>query len=295
MTKSKFIEDNIKKYGLNGTNFIHNPIEHTYDFSYKNQIWTRDNYLKWGYNGECYNLRKSSTCVFWVDYGKIEAEVENNWYEETTKAVSEIYDKFGKFAIQTLNKSSQYIISAADNLGIPYEKVKAVDNKDLMQNFADTVKCKSPKIILSMTAELLTDLPIIYSSQSNLLLNQNYCEVKSKGVGPVNWNLVDNEKYFSINRWLMKTNRPGIPNFWKWSPELVLSDIWVSEYDIISSFFDRNRKHMPHSYDKFFLKTNIAKDLNLNYSKCEEEFSQPFNGIYRGFCCDNSKEYGEVF
>ena len=245
MSQDSFIKEHLAQYGLNGFNTNHNrprigfpeyPCANTLQFSHRN-------HFLFGYNGLTFNWRKSSSCIYWTDYGRPE-RAPMAFFAEAVRSFQLIYERHGKFSLAYMGDlNSQFMLEAAARSGCPHEVVvmqipgyleiplpKSAARSCVVEisriekfifDFAEEVRCDSPLVGLRAFFALLSDLPTVFHAKFDTLVNCGFDRQAQKMAGPTQWALVDNERATAIERWLIRHDRPGVGSFFKFSPELM--------------------------------------------------------------------------
>lgn len=207
-------------YGLDGINTQTNPSRNFPNYSWQNELFTRDNWHQFGYNGIPWSWRDSSTCAFYTNYANSIFK-HRSLEEEIDNALREISARFGEVAVHQGNDPGDHLLlDGLKRTGIPHQIISWNGqgwDPEWIREFGDAVRCNDPMQAVRAAVGLKTDLPVIYSGGGIRLTN---VDQYVKDAQPY-WSLEDQEQDYAIHRWLIATGRPGVPNFWKWSPELM--------------------------------------------------------------------------
>lgn len=228
-----FIAQNIGQFGLNGTNTIHNP-----DREYVDPEWptsrnprspmSRDNHLVFGYDGKPFNDRRSSTSVFWVGYGKMfrnSAYIGWNLRDFANQAIDEIREAYGEFRCLVAPPHRiphpQYhdVVKLMISRNIPMTEIGNRHIEDsVTRQFRSQVRTNSMTNCEKIVFAQHSDLPVVDLTTFPVL------NFRSRA-------LEDREEDFAFGRWLLQNDHPGVPSFWRWSPDLFGSILLLASLD----------------------------------------------------------------
>ncbi len=248
MLADKFIKLHLEQYGLNGTNTQKNPpaqfpvFTAPLDFKIKN-----NEHVNFGYNGQVFNWRESSTCMFWVDYGKFENRAGNFVSEmdrslkiiaknSKTFSVPFFGSNFSQILCLLLAKTSQNykicvpactdfdalnfveeFLALYNKSSTSYQKIEKIEFRKqefetFLSDMTKQVRCADPIAAFSTFIGTRSAHPHIYQSPWPHIRDENFDTISGHAVGPSNWSVVDNESNFAVTRYLMKNRLDGIPN-----------------------------------------------------------------------------------
>jgi hypothetical protein len=249
VSPAAFISERIKQFGVLGSN-NRLPDEDrgpkplpapTFEF-------TKGNHFRFGFDGAEFNRRLHGSSTYWVDYGKASRAPEG-FHLELRRAITEIFQKHGKMTITNSgNHTSRAVIFEAKRLGVPFEqitvqiegygvpyhdktvphrvvKVSWNDFAEFSRTFSKTAGCSDPWLALEAYHGHVSELPHIYCNTKITFVHMNYDHVRDEVVGPPVWCVADHEQSTGINRWLLATNKVGIPQIMFWSPELLVAQV----------------------------------------------------------------------
>jgi len=242
-----FIAANLQTFGLLGDNNLLAP-DRRDEASGIAREFTLGNHFKFGFDGIAFNDRRLAASRYWVEYGAPSREHEG-FQREFRRAIAQIHANYGTFSV-TSTKS--YIASTVAReardmeldfklIAIDIEGFNPVRIEDAARterhsvswerfcefalNFSRAGGCSDPWIALEAFHGELSQVPHIYDGAELRLINNNFDTATKVAVGPLDWALVDNEKFTAINRYLLAENKPGIPQILRWSPELIAAQL----------------------------------------------------------------------
>jgi hypothetical protein len=135
---------------------------------------------------------------------------------------------------------------------------------------ANLSKCVSPQLLSQQWLMSKVDgLPILgsgecYTARSDIASQKN-TESNERKYDNVNWVLVEREKIASWYRYLISKNRPGIPGFFQYTPELMLSFL---EDSICKELHQNNMKgKLSNSSSKFNICFKYWPELKKRFKK----------------------------
>lgn len=306
-----FIKENIEKYGFLGSNFTSNPDRGFFQAPNKNLEFTLDSHLKFGYNGRTNNYRKSSSDIFWADFGNVSRPI-SSLEEEIKNSIKIIYDKYGKVAFTKNINQSTWLIELAKECKIDFDEIEVdirIDGfTEFMEKFCETSRCVHAQTIQQAFALELTNLPIIFDDNLILLGNMSFNKTLERNAAPYYWVMMINERNFSINRYLNSINRISFPNISFYTPESILSyflDNRVIDLFKIGNFYNdlknndlvnKNIKNAKNSLKDIEYENSldeISEILKPKYDKCEEIHCIPINRILKKYDIKYSFNYGK--
>jgi len=255
-----FIEANHEAFGLNGSNVVHNPQLYSEIEGDNIRIYSKDNHFKWGYNGEFFNTRHSSSSMYFTDYGKLP-------YTGTTLPVDlmlvHIIEELKKYyfsdeKISVINRGryEDYAFVHAcqearvdfNEISIEYEDDENASGNITLDEETNTLKITRESLLLTAamingwsrikSLKVIQDILIYRKAGGNLVfpsrlhfVNHNY-DI-DRACGPRYWSLADAEQDTTLMRyhWLNgETNlsadrKLALTNLGIWSPELIHSQL----------------------------------------------------------------------
>lgn len=308
---NNFLKNNISKYGFLGSNFIPNPNRGFFQAPNNNLEFTLENHLKFGYNSEINNYRRSSSDIFWADFGNISRPIFS-FEEEIKNSIKIIYEKYGKLVFTSNINQSTWLINLAKEVGIDFDIVNLNinDNKfySFMEKFCEISRCCHAQTVQQAFALELTDLPIIFDDDLILIANMSLNKELKRNTAPYYWGMMLNERNFSINRYLNAINRISFPNISFYTPETIMSyflDNRIIDLLKMSNFYNdlKNNelvnKNIKDSIDSIKdleyenSLESISEILKKKYDKCEEIHFIPLNRLLKKFNIKFSFNYGK--
>ena len=243
-----FIKENRNRYGLTGTNIAHNPYKGYPGYQYQGQLFSRDNHFLYGYNGMPLNWRRSSSCMYYTTYGPMPRKAIYPG-DAIGDALKEVYETFGSFllvndgsteahaiaeaAIKTGTPIEQLVISMGEHgVVYPYDgrittHVYTLHNdmfRNYMEEFCAELRVKSSKVILDMMiAVCCPKVPLLVFPGQVKTIDHNATGL-AQPCGPQYAAIEDYEEDTALHRFAIKRERRNIlPDFCRWSPELIRS------------------------------------------------------------------------
>ena len=271
-------------YGLDGINTQTNPSRGFPKYSWQNELFTRNNWMQFGYNGHPWTWRDSSTCAFYTNYANSIFK-HRSLEEEIDNALREISARFDEVAVHQSNDPGEHLLmEGLKRTGIPHQIVSwngSGWDPEWIREFGGAVRCNDPMQAVRAAVGLQTDLPVIYSGGGIRLTNIDQYVKDAKPY----WSLEDQEQDYAIHRWLIATGRTGVPNFWKWSPELMGA--------VIDEFFNENPEQFLPVRPRDYPMVEITK-----HDKCNERWYTPMHRLQSILKTDRVFErpanYGDV-
>ena len=243
-----FIAENIERYGLTGTNVTPNPPKYPELKGSGILFFTDRNHFTWGYNGNTYNFRRSSSDIYFTDYFYDVKDKILPFDEALVNAAGEMHDHFGGFAVVNSGNVQSYAFADACRRArvgfvqlvvtydgvLPYPvdgRVQTVTmniTERLMRDVADEVvpwlRTRNIGVIQDIAiARAFTD-HVVFPGSLHLV---NHNSVNGERVGPPNWALQDSEEDSALMRWDYFQDGPTkvMPDISRWSPELMASQL----------------------------------------------------------------------
>ena len=266
---------------------------------------TYKNHCKFGYNGEYFNFRKTPEDQFHVTYGKCERE-PYNFKKECIETAKLIYQKTDLpiYVLFSGGIDSEIVVNVFMEAGIPFTPVTVVfddyinehdakyafsfcekhnlNHKILnlnilsfweneMMYYADMTKANSPQINVMMWAmDMLNGYTVFCDGTSNYIKD----------------NFINREINFCWNRFMMLTKKEGVPTFFTYTPELMLSFLNdIEEKTLNTPYYNFSKDGSSHcSYHK------IRNEVYKLYWNWEER------KIYNGFekIMNTDEKYREI-
>jgi hypothetical protein len=213
--------------------------------------WTKDSHFVFGYNGIPFSSRKQSTDRLFVKYGSAHRS-PSNFGEESVLAAQQIQTNFNSPIYLCLSGGidSEFLVRTFIESKVPFEVLIMRLNDDLnLHDIGWALRlCQSHKLkfrFLDLHVQkffsspeydfLLEESKTVYpmlTTQMKLIehvcLDLNGIPVLGSGeclVQKINdrWYQVDSEPILSLYQFMRSRNYRGVPAFFQWSPELVLS------------------------------------------------------------------------
>ncbi|MDX9732066.1 MAG: hypothetical protein RBT63_09875 [Bdellovibrionales bacterium] len=252
----RFIADQIAQYGLNGTNVAHNPPAGfpIVEGPAVNKLSVGQSFL-FGYNGESFGFRTSSTCMFWTEHAKPRRSLEDI-REEFACAAREVLQEFGPLKVlYTGRLTNRLVLEAFSRVTLEANRVEVVvpliaENKtgenelerlkELYPQFryrvlpftlsqlerdAFEISAKyrgvNARQLLGLLCQREIEGTYLLDSDMPRLVDQNYDQVKAKQVGPRNICLEERESDFEAGRASRVLGTAVLPSFFVATPELL--------------------------------------------------------------------------
>ena len=264
-SRNDFVAAHIGKYGLTGSNTIHNDPKYP-KLERNNRLnFSRQNHFVWGYNGEQYTNRRSSTCMGDTDYRRlrntgsvlpldaclidIAEQVCRKNRNEGVVIVNR--GRFEDYAfVDAFRQATPHVYQIIlDEGGTPlYEHdpyVPAIPfelESDYMRNVIASVvpwlRTKSRDVILdvAMTRNRYLGDTLVFPSRMKFV-NHNFDG--DQACGPAYWALCDSEEDTALMRYsCFEPDTQYIhANMGLWSPDLIASQL---THDALKDCFARN-------------------------------------------------------
>lgn len=251
---NKFIKKHIAEYGLDGSNVTHNDLKYPELGGSGILFFSKENHFVWGYNGESYINRRSSSCMYFTDYLKQRNTGSILSLDRSLVDIAEqMNSHYPSFSVVNRGRLEDYaFVEACRDAGVtfdqtvltydgqlPYEINASVNftlmdiTAELLMNVADVVvpwlRTRSISIIQDIAIARAFDDQLVYPSRMHLV-NHNHDGEKS--CGPANWALCDEEEDTALVRydWLEDGKTHVTPNLATWSPELMASQLNDHEF-----------------------------------------------------------------
>lgn len=249
---SAFIAANLRTFGLLGDN-NRLPLDLCDEASDIDQEFSLGNHFKFGFDGIPFNNRKMVASRYWVEYGA-PSRAHEGFQNEFKRAIAEIYTDCGTFSTTaTRSYIASSVAREASNMGLDFKLIAVdIEGFDPVQidyptrterhlvswdrfsefalHFSRVGGCSDPWVALEAFHGALSQVAHIYDGAEIRLANNNFDTAKKVVVGPLDWSLIDNEKFTSINRYLLAEKKRGIPQIMRWSPELIAAQLDSSAF-----------------------------------------------------------------
>lgn len=240
----RFIESHLATFGLMGTNTQHNPVE---NWPQSDEValipFTHNDHFRFGYNGKLFNWRRSSSCMYWADYGQVKSE-ENNFVTLLINVLKQLQDRIDTLSVvDTGSLNSQLLLATAQKAQVDLKvSTLSIDNelistphicgdhhislslaeaKTLIDTFCQSVRCANPW--LALTTMLCQKTPYVCLLESHLprLYNQSCDPTHHTVVGPNYWALVEHEEDTAPHRYIASQKLLAIANVFYYTAELM--------------------------------------------------------------------------
>ena len=243
----RFIAENVKQYGLLGTNIAHNEAKYPHLSGSGNLMFSQDNHFVWGYNGNTFNNRRASTCMYFTDYLHEHKGQIMPLDVELVVAARQWYDTFGEFYVVNRGRLMDYaVVEACRTAGVKFTQLVEMLDGELLfpidarvntisvnvteQNLLDVadsvvpwLRTRSVSVIKDIFLSRVTAERMVFGSGLHLV---NHNAVGNESVGPANWALCDAEEDTALLRHDFAYNGPthvicaGV-----WSPGMVAAQL----------------------------------------------------------------------
>jgi len=245
----KFIADNIQKYGLAGSNTPHNEPKFPRLQGSSALYFSKKNHFVWGYNGDSYTNRRSSSCMYYTDYIKQPStgsilSLDRSLVdiaEQMRKSIGEWNNvmivnrgRFEDYAFieackEAKVKFNQVILRYGRKWATPFDMVVPFSTVHITpERLIDTarvvvpwLRTKSIDVIQDIAiSRLMTEERLIYPTRMRFV---NHNHDGEKVCGPAYWALCDAEEDTALLRYdFFKEGMTRLTtNLATWSPELM--------------------------------------------------------------------------
>ena len=249
----KFIADNIQKYGLAGSNTPHNEPKFPRLQGSSALYFSKKNHFVWGYNGDSYTNRRSSSCMYYTDYIKQPStgsilSLDRSLVdiaEQMRKSIGEWNNvmivnrgRFEDYAFieackEAKVKFNQVILRYGRKWATPFDMVVPFSTVHITpERLIDTarvvvpwLRTKSIDVIQDIAiSRLMTEERLIYPTRMRFV---NHNHDGEKVCGPAYWALCDAEEDTALLRYdFFKEGMTRLTtNLATWSPELMESQL----------------------------------------------------------------------
>lgn len=250
----RFVLKHHPVYGLNGSNTTKNPGA---DFPSarkdRSLHFSVNDHFKFGYNGDVFNFRDSSTCMYWAEYDVPRRPIHSIAREMTSAAEELLNLSKNPAFVYTGSPYSRAVLSALSLTLKPFRVVLprnesfkgleaalsedlskfsankcAVEPRDFtwsnfeifLDRYAVEIRGVDPLIAFSIFLNPTGDAEFIYEAHGPRVRDQNWDRGRGHSIGPVNWCLEDRESDTEAARYLMVHRVGGWPNFFWTTPEI---------------------------------------------------------------------------
>ncbi len=262
MTERKaeeFIASHIQEYGLAGSNVTQNEPKYPRLQGGSPLYFSKNNHFVWGYSGQSYQNRRSSTCMYFTDYLKQRSTGSVLSLDRSLVDIAEqIFDTYaawdavyivnrGRFEDYAFIEASKEAETLFHQLVVRYEGESpyhaipydsAIPHSsfyvtpDMLREVAQVVvpwlRTKSLDTILdiAISRNMGYDESLIYPSRMKFV---NHNHDGERVCGPANWALCDAEEDTALMRYSWFEGHTNISNLTAnlatWSPELIASQL----------------------------------------------------------------------
>ena len=255
----EFIASHIQEYGLAGSNTTQNDPKYPRLQGGSPLYFSKNNHFVWGYNGQSYRNRRSSTCMYFTDYLKQKSTgsvlsldrslvdiaeqlldeyaawdtvyvVNRGRFEDyaTIEACKEAGTKFHQLVVKYEGESPYHAIPY--DSAVPHSSFYVTSDMllEVAQGVVPWLRTTSLDTILDITISrnMGYDESLIYPSRMKFV-NQNHDG--ERACGPANWALCDAEEDTALMRYSWFEGHTNISNLTAnlatWSPELIASQL----------------------------------------------------------------------
>jgi len=245
----QFISSKIDEFGFGGSNFTHNEAKHAALSGINNLFFSKNNHFMWGYNGESYINRRSSSCMYFTHYRKPRNTGTVLPLGAMLMDVAEQLQKeFGRFSVVNRGRVEDIaFVHACYEAGVEFDQL-AIDYRDdpaytsdydrngtmtltpsMLLDTAGIVtqwlRTKSIEAIQDITIARNTTAKLVYPSRMNFV---NHNSDAGNPCGPAYWALCDAEEDTALLRygWYDEgMQHIAVANLAIWAPELMASQL----------------------------------------------------------------------
>ena len=256
---NRFIAANIQTFGLNGSNVTHNTPKHPRLLGGVPLYFSKNNHFVWGYNGNSYASRRSSSCMYFTDYLKQKftgsvLPLDRSLVDIAEQLVDDYaaWDdvfiinrgRFEDFAFIEASKKAgtkfkQLVVRYAHeghyqsiplDPAVPHHTFHVTPDclLDTARVVVPWLRTKSIDTILDITIARSMEFEesLIFPSKMKFV-NNNHDGIHA--CGPPNWALCDAEEDTALLRYRWYDETSGVnlltTNLATWSPELIASQL----------------------------------------------------------------------
>ncbi len=209
---------------------------------------TSSNHFRFGYDAQDFSARQSGAARYWTEYGR-PSRGHRDFAAELETALGEIATRHGRIGIAAsggpISRAVAFLAErmkldavitrieldgvSAPALGGGLPIVTHTHRFDsfaeFAQSFAARTGCGDAWVALAAFHAAQAAAPLIADHGELRLLDNGIDERLETAVAPPNLCLVDNEAFTALDRWLIAEGRAGVPQFLRWSPELMAAQL----------------------------------------------------------------------
>lgn len=321
-----FLSDDVAKYGLTGTNTTFNPDRYP-ELDSKFGFFSKDNHFVFGYNGNHFNNRKSSSCIFYTSYGETIAEppqynpLEEQLLIDVEDIISTVHPKkiaiFNDGTAQATSLCNMVSFLEPDAVQIVPDFSKYRHNgslpnlqtlrilgviNDRISDYAVVRTRSIPNVLKMMAVDQFMDYCILFPSSLRII---NHNTINGRVCGPPNFAVCDTEEDMAVLRYVAHYKHDvQVILMDRWSPSSVASQLYCYDYfksDISDSESDNSiysGKYLPTTMENAF---RILIDGQHDKAKYNESWFTPVSRMFEKFLPDveypehmKNLEYGKV-
>lgn len=209
---------------------------------------THANHFRFGYDTQEFSARQNGAARYWTEYGR-PSRAHRDFPAELELALGEIATHHGRLSIAgSGGPISRVVAFLAERLGldavvtrIELDGVAAPDLDgrlpvdtheyrfdtfaEFALSFAARAGCGDAWVALAAFHAAHAVAPQIADHGEIRLVDYGIDERLAAIVAPPSLCLIDNEAFTALDRWLIAEGRAGIPQFLRWSPELMAAQL----------------------------------------------------------------------
>lgn len=251
---------------------------------------THNNHLTFGYHGKDYVFRQNATDKWFVRYGTVK-EKPLSFGDEAVRAarlISSAYAGKDLYLFYSGGADSEFMVRSFQKAGVPFKIaiIRFADELNLhditfatkycreaglnpvyldidiynffhsgqAESYAQRSQTHTPALLHHLWAiDQIDGVPILATGENYWYKSEIYNPASS-------WHFWDEEMFFGIQRFLSLDNRDGVPAFFKFTPELVLSSLLLNDIQQLI-----NNKLNPKWFDSEAIKhaqyRNVFSDM----------------------------------
>lgn len=286
--------------------------------------YTKDNFIQFGYNSRPFQFRKETTDQFFVRYGRAQRPPMDFKSElmHTAKLIQNLAQNKPIVVLFSGGLDSELVLRSFLEADVPVKAATMRFSKDLnlhdiqyaidfchsnkithdvyeldiehflkndLSSYAAPVMCPSPQFpAILWLLDQIEGFPVIASGDTFL----------KRAESTNDFTFYEREKYFSYYYHLIRSERPGVPAFLQYTPELLLSFLldptlkeYVShrakkekllsiskyKYDIYSSHFDLKHREVVNGFEKIQdLDRHYRSELKSKFPSSDTSISIPY-------------------
>ena len=276
--------------------------------------YTHENYFSFGYDGQKFNTRKDENSVLWANFAPVK-RAHDSFRDECIKTAKLIRTKTSEdlYVLFSGGMDSEIVLRSFIEAGIEINaitvefedglnehdilwsrkfcKAHNVNHiikplniekfwREMLFDYASPVQCNSPQFPVTMwLIDQTPGFPIIGSGDSEIKRHE----------GTQDFVFNERENYLTLYLYLIRRNREGVPAFFQYTPELLLS---FFEHPILKeyrNFRAKERKLTSISDYKFSIYQHSFPSLEgrpvFNGFERVQELDQHFRVILRNDVC----------